>query len=46
MLYRAVVQVVLVLGAETWVLTEPMSRKLQGVNMGLLRQVTGQKSKR
>ena len=33
-------------GAETWVLSEEMSRKLEGVHAGFLRQITGQRSVR
>ena len=29
--------------AETWVLSETMSRKLEGVHVGFLRQITGQR---
>ena len=32
MFYQAVVQAVLIFGAETWVLLESMSRKLEGVH--------------
>ena len=39
--YRAVVQSVLLLGEETWVLSEAMSRNLEGVHVGLLRQIMG-----
>ena len=39
-------QAVLLLGAETWVLLEAMSCKLEEVHMGFLRQVTGQKGNR
>ena len=46
MLYWSVVQAVLLFGAETWVLLEAMSRKLKGVRMGLLRQITGKREVR
>ena len=46
MFYRTVVQAVLLFGAETWVLSEAMSRKLEGVNMGFLRQIMGQRAVR
>ena len=46
MFYRAVVQAVLLLGAETWVLLAAMSRKLEGVHIGFLRQVPDNKAKR
>ena len=46
MFYRAVLQVVLIFGAETWVLLMDMSRKLEGLHVGFLRQVTGQMAKR
>ena len=39
--YWAVVQAVLLFGVETWVLSEAMSRKLEGVHVGFLRQITG-----
>ena len=42
--YRAVVQVVLLFGSETWVLTTAMIQKLEGVYVGFLRQVTGKKA--
>ena len=45
MFYQAVVQVVLLFGSETWVLLSAMSRKLEGVHMGFLRQVMGKKYK-
>ena len=34
--YRAVVQAVLLFGAETWVLSTEMLTKIEGVHMGLL----------
>ena len=37
--YRAVVQAVLLFGAETWVLTAAMLQKLEGVHVGFLWQV-------
>ena len=46
MFYRAVLQVVLIFGAETWVLSTEMARDLEGLHVGFLRQVTGQKAKR
>ena len=42
--YRVVTQEVLIFGADTWVLTAEISQKLEGVSMGFLRQVKGQKS--
>ena len=41
MFYLAVVQIVLLLGAETWVLAEAMSRKMYGVHMVFLKVDTG-----
>ena len=41
MFYWAVVQAVLILGAETWVLLAAVSRKLEGVHVGFLRQRDG-----
>ena len=46
MFYCAVVQAVLLFGAETWVLLAEMSRNLEGVHVILLRQLTGQKAAR
>ena len=40
------VQVVLLLGAETWGLFATISDNLEGVHMGFLRKVTVQKAKR
>ena len=40
------VQVVLLLGVETWDLSAAISEKLEGVHMEFLRQVTVQKAKR
>ena len=37
--YRAVVQSVLLFGEETWVWSEAMSRKIEGVHMGLLQRI-------
>ena len=42
--YRAVVQADLLLGAETWVLLQAMYRKLEGIHMGFLKQITGHRS--
>ena len=38
------VQAVLLFGLETWVLLAAMSKNLEGVHVGLLRQVTGKKA--
>ena len=46
MFYRAVVQVVLLFGAETWFLTAEMSQNMEGLHVGLLRQVMGKKENR
>ena len=46
MFYRAVVQAVLLFGAETWVLLAEISRNMEEVHVGLIRQVMGQKAKR
>ena len=43
MFYRAVVQAVLLFGAETWVLSEAMPHNLEGVHVGFLRQITGKR---
>ena len=44
--YRVVVQVVLLFGSETWVLSAAILNKLEGVNVDFLRQVTGIKAQR
>ena len=44
--YRAVVQAVLILGAETWVLSEAMSRNMEGVHVGLLKHIKGHREVR
>ena len=44
--YRKVFQAVLLSGSETWVLTAEMLKKLKGVHMGFLWQVTGMKARR
>ena len=41
MFYLAVVQIVLLWGAETWVLAEEMSRKMYGVHMVFLKADNG-----
>ena len=46
MFYWAVLQAVLLFGAETWILLEAMSRKLEGVHVVFLSQITGQKENR
>ena len=38
--YHAVLQAVLLFGAERWLLLSPMAQRLEGVHMGFLRQVT------
>ena len=38
-----VVQTVVLFGEEPWVLSEAMSRKMEGVHVGFLRQITGQR---
>ena len=42
--YRAVVQAVLLFGADTWVLLAPMMKRLEEVHVGFLQQVTQKKS--
>ena len=44
--YWAVVQLVLLFGAETWVLSASMLNNLKGVHVGFLQQVTGMKAQR
>ena len=43
--YRAVIQVVLFFGAETWVLSATMAQRLEGVHVGFLIQVKILKAK-
>ena len=45
-LYHTLVQSVLLFGAQTCVLSAPMAKKLEGVHVGFLRQVTRKKVKR
>ena len=40
MFYRAVIQAVLIFGVGTWVLSDAISRKLDGVHMGFLNKIT------
>ena len=42
--YRDLVQVVLFLGAKTWVLSAAMLNNIEGVRVDFLRQVTGMKA--
>ena len=46
MFYRAVVQAVLLFGAEIWVLLASISKKLEDNHVGFLKQVTEKKAKR
>ena len=46
MFYWAVLQAVLLFGAETWVLLAGMSKNLEGVHMEFLRKVSGNTAKR
>ena len=39
--YRTVVQSVLILGEETWVWTEKILQKMEGLHVGFLKQVAG-----
>ena len=44
--FKAVVQAVLMLGAETWVLTPRMERALSSFQHRVVRRITGRKPKR
>ena len=44
--YQVVVQVVLLLGAKTWLMSAAMLNNLEEVHVGFLRQVTGMKARR
>ena len=43
--YNAVVQSVLLYGAETWVLTDPLIRRLDAFHHGVARQITGRRAR-
>ena len=43
-LYRAVVHTVPLFGEENWVLSEAMSRNMEGVQVGFLRRITGRRA--
>ena len=43
--YCVVVQAVLLLGSETWVMSSTMSKTFEGVHVGLLQWVTGKKAR-
>ena len=40
------VQAVLIFGADTWVFSKVMARKMEVFHVGFLRQITGKKGKR
>ena len=44
--YQSVVQEVLLFGSETWMLTAAIMKRLKGVHVKFLRQVTGKKAQR
>ena len=44
MFYRALVQAVLLFGYETWVISEAMEKKVEGIHMGFLRHITGKRA--
>ena len=44
-LYCLVIQLVLLFGADTWVLLEPMEQRLEVFHVGFLREVTKLKAK-
>ena len=46
MFYWEVVQAVFIFGVETWVFLAAISRKLEEMQVGFIRQVTGQTAKR
>ena len=46
MLYRAVVQAVILLVPEYWVLLASMEKMAEGENMGFLIQITGNQERR
>ena len=44
MFYQVVVDKVLFFGADTWVLSEVVSRNLEGLHVGFLNQITGHRA--
>ena len=44
MIYRAVVQAILLYGLDTLVLLEPLEKKMDGIHTGFLRQITGKQA--
>ena len=44
--YIAVIQGVILFGAEKWVLSEVMEKMIAGVHIGFLQQVTGKRENR
>ena len=44
--YRAVDKTVLLFGEETWVILAPMAQRLEGMQVGLLKQIKKSKAKR
>ena len=44
MFYRAVIQAVLLFGAENWVFSVVMDRKVDGTHTGFLRKITGKQA--
>ena len=44
--YLAVVKAVLRFGEEIWVLSDTMLKNIEGVNVGFLQQVPGEKARR
>ena len=46
MLYRAVIQVVLLFGSDTWVLSVAMESMVEGMHTGFMRKIMGKMVRR
>ena len=45
LLYRAVIHAVLLLGLESWGMSNTIMKEVEGKNVGLLQQITGKRAK-
>ena len=44
-LYKAVVQAIILFRSETWVLSESMAKRIEGMHMEFLKMITGKREK-
>ena len=44
-LYKAVVQAIILYGSETWVLSESMANRIEGMHMEFLKMITGKRER-